>query len=63
MAVLAVTLYGLGTALLANQQTIAAQTRPVLLAAGVILAIIPPGVLALALRRYLTRGQEASIAR
>src|SRR5262249_3493012 len=56
---------------------IAAQTRPVLmgavattpavshalLAACVILAIIPPGLLALALRRYLTRGLMTSIAR
>lgn len=58
-------------------QTIAAQTMPVLmaavatnpavshalLAACVILAIVPPGVLALLLRRYLTRGLVASIAR
>jgi len=58
-------------------QTIAAQTMPVLLAAVasnpavshallaacVILAIIPPGILALVLRRYLTQGLVASIAR
>lgn len=58
-------------------QTIAAQTMPVLLAAVasnpavshallaacVILAIIPPGALALVLRRYLTTGLVASIAR
>jgi multiple sugar transport system permease protein len=58
-------------------QTIAAQTMPVLLAAVatnpavshallaacVILAIIPPALLALVLRRYLTRGLVASIAR
>jgi multiple sugar transport system permease protein len=34
-----------------------------LLAACVMLAIVPPGLLALALRRYLTRGLMASIAR
>src|SRR2546427_745489 len=58
-------------------QTIAAQTMPVLLAAVatnpavshallascVILAIVPPGLLALVLHRYLTRGLAASIAR
>jgi multiple sugar transport system permease protein len=58
-------------------QTIAAQTMPVLLAAVatnpavshallaacVILAIIPPALLALVLRHYLTRGLVASIAR
>ena len=58
-------------------QTIAAQTMPVLLAAVatnpavshallaacVILALIPPGLLALALRGYLTRGLVASVAR
>jgi multiple sugar transport system permease protein len=58
-------------------QTIEAQTMPVLmaavatnpavshalLAACVMLAIVPPGLLALALRRYLTRGLMASIAR
>ena len=58
-------------------QTIAAQTMPVLLAAVatnpavshallaacVILAIIPPGLLALVLRRYLTQGLVASIVR
>ncbi len=58
-------------------QTIAAQTMPVLLAAVatnpavshallascVILAIVPPSLLALVLHRYLTRGLAASIAR
>jgi multiple sugar transport system permease protein len=58
-------------------QTIGAQTMPVLmaavatnpavshalLAACVMLAIVPPALLALALRRYLTRGLMASIAR
>jgi multiple sugar transport system permease protein len=58
-------------------QTIEAQTMPVLmaavatnpavshalLAACVMLAIVPPALLALALRRYLTRGLMASIAR
>jgi len=58
-------------------QTINAQTMPVLLAAlatnpavshallasCVMLAIIPPALLALVLRRYLTRGLVASIAR
>lgn len=58
-------------------QTIAAQTMPVLmaavasnpavshalLAACVTLAIIPPGLLALAFRRYLTQGLVASIVR
>ena len=58
-------------------QTIAAQTMPVLLAAVatnpavshallaacVILAIIPPAVLAVVLRRYLTSGLMASVAR
>ena len=58
-------------------QTIEAQTMPVLmaavatnpavshalLAACVMLAIVPPALLALALRRYLTRGPMASIAR
>jgi multiple sugar transport system permease protein len=58
-------------------QTIGAQTMPVLLAAVatnpavshallaacVMLAIVPPGLLALALRRYLTHGLMASLAR
>ena len=58
-------------------QTIAAQTMPVLLAAVatnpavshallascVILAIIPPALLAVVLRRYLTSGLVASVAR
>ena len=58
-------------------QTISAQTMPVLLAAVatnpavshallaacVILAVIPPAAVALVLRRYLTRGLVASIAR
>jgi multiple sugar transport system permease protein len=58
-------------------QTIAAQTMPVLLAAVatnpavshallaacVVLAIIPPALLAVVLRRYLTSGLIASVAR